>query len=58
MRFLLLVPLLGVPANAAFAADPPKRWNLLIIMAVDMNADSGGWNGNKLGAKPTSTPSS
>ena len=32
------------------AAD--KTLNLLIVTADDMNADSGGWNGNKLGATP------
>ena len=36
----------------ARAADSPKPLNLLIITADDMNADSGGWNGDKLGATP------
>jgi N-sulfoglucosamine sulfohydrolase len=36
---------------SALAAESPPR-NLLIITADDMNADSGGWNGNKLGTTP------
>lgn len=32
------------------AADKPL--NLLLVTADDMNADSGGWNGNALGATP------
>jgi N-sulfoglucosamine sulfohydrolase len=39
-------------ARTADAADQPKPFNLLIITADDMNADSGGWNGNQLGATP------
>jgi len=34
------------------AADGAKRWNLLIITADDMNADSAGWAGNGLGVTP------
>jgi N-sulfoglucosamine sulfohydrolase len=34
------------------AAEGPQPLNLLIITADDMNADSGGWNGNTLGATP------
>lgn len=52
MRFILIALLLCLANNDVFAADPPKRMNLLIITADDMNADSGGWNGNKLGATP------
>jgi N-sulfoglucosamine sulfohydrolase len=37
-------------SSTAFAADAPL--NLLVVTADDMNADSGGWNGNKLGATP------
>jgi N-sulfoglucosamine sulfohydrolase len=33
-------------------ADSPQRLNLLIVTADDMNADSPGWMGNKLGATP------
>jgi N-sulfoglucosamine sulfohydrolase len=36
----------------ATALDAAKRWNLLIITADDMNADSSGWIGNTLGATP------
>lgn len=38
-------------AGGAAAADPP-RWNLLVVTADDMNADSAGWAGNTLGATP------
>ena len=31
---------------------PPPRWNVLLVTADDMNADSAGWMGNKLGATP------
>lgn len=34
------------------AAETAAPLNLLIITADDMNADSGGWNGNLLGATP------
>lgn len=51
MRFVLAILLL-VPTSAAWSAGPAKRLNVLIITADDMNADSGGWNGNKLGATP------
>ncbi len=44
--------LLLAPVEPAGAADQPKPLNLLIVTADDMNADSGGWNGNKLGATP------
>ena len=37
----------------AFLHDPPaKPFNILILTADDMNADSPGWMGNKLGATP------
>ena len=29
-----------------------KRWNLVIITADDLNADSAGWMGSKAGATP------
>ena len=38
--------------SSTFASDLPKRLNLLVITADDMNADSAGWNGNTLGATP------
>jgi N-sulfoglucosamine sulfohydrolase len=41
--------LLGPPGGATAAAPP---WNLLVVTADDMNADSGGWAGNPLGATP------
>ncbi|MBM3971123.1 MAG: sulfatase [Planctomycetes bacterium] len=43
----------ALAASSALAADSPKPMNLLIITADDMNADSGGWNGNRLGATPS-----
>jgi N-sulfoglucosamine sulfohydrolase len=39
-------------AAAAVAAEPAKPLNLLLITADDMNADSPGWMGSKLGATP------
>lgn len=45
---LLLGLLLPCPAHAA---DAPK-WNLLFVTADDMNADSSGWMGCKLGTTP------
>jgi N-sulfoglucosamine sulfohydrolase len=33
-------------------ADPPRKWNLLLITVDDMNADSVGWMGNKLNLTP------
>ncbi len=38
--------------TSATAADSAKKLNLLVITADDLNADSGGWNGSKLGATP------
>ena len=52
MRFHVVALTLCTFAGDAFAADPPKQWNVLVITADDMNADSCGWNGNKLGATP------
>jgi N-sulfoglucosamine sulfohydrolase len=44
----LLLVAFGAPARAA-----EKPLNLLVITADDMNADSAGWVGNKLGATPS-----
>lgn len=44
--------ILGLSPCGVLATAPPKQWNLLLITADDMNADSGGWNGSKLGATP------
>jgi N-sulfoglucosamine sulfohydrolase len=52
MRFMLTVIAAILSAGGASAADAPGQWNLLIITADDMNADSAGWIGNKLGATP------
>ncbi|VTU00014.1 sulfatase : Sulfatase OS=Terriglobus saanensis (strain ATCC BAA-1853 / DSM 23119 / SP1PR4) GN=AciPR4_1589 PE=4 SV=1: Sulfatase [Gemmataceae bacterium] len=52
MRTAAVALALLLSAGGAPAADPPKRLNLLVITADDLNADSGGWNGNKLGATP------
>jgi N-sulfoglucosamine sulfohydrolase len=49
--FIFVLCVLVLAAPAAFAADPPK-WNLLVVTADDLNADSAGWLGNKLGATP------
>jgi N-sulfoglucosamine sulfohydrolase len=45
----LLTTALVVPASAA---EPSKKWNLLLVTADDMNADSVGWMGNKLNLTP------
>lgn len=45
------VILLTAPA-ISLSADSAKPLNLLIITADDMNADSSGWMGSKLGATP------
>jgi N-sulfoglucosamine sulfohydrolase len=42
----------AICGSGASAADAAKQLNLLFITADDMNADSGGWNGNLLGATP------
>jgi N-sulfoglucosamine sulfohydrolase len=52
MRSLAVTLFLGLSAGSLPAADEPKRLNLLVITADDMNADSGGWNGNSLGTTP------
>ncbi|WP_309713120.1 sulfatase [Armatimonas sp.] len=41
--------LLSLPPQIA---PPPLRWNVVLVTADDMNADSAGWMGNKLGATP------
>ena len=50
MRPSLTAVTLLLAAGTA-SADGPK-WNLLLVTADDMNADSAGWLGNKLGATP------
>lgn len=50
-RAILLILVL-LAASVAQASDSAKPLNLLIITADDMNADSVGWNGSKLGATP------
>lgn len=51
-RLLFALLLVGLTALPAAGEDAPKKWNLLLITADDMNADSAGWVGNKLGATP------
>ena len=58
--FALLKTLWGETLDGSTAEKPdaesqfpvPKPLNLLVITADDMNADSGGWNGSRLGATP------
>lgn len=50
-RLVGLVVLAALFTQFLSAADAPK-WNLLFITADDMNADSVGWMGCKLGATP------
>ncbi len=52
MRIALTVLVVLLGAAGACAADPPRTWNLLLVTADDLNADSAGWMGNKLGATP------
>ena len=52
MQRIVITLILAISASGAFAADAAKQLNLLIITADDMNADSGGWNGNTLGTTP------
>jgi N-sulfoglucosamine sulfohydrolase len=40
------------PFSVSCAGEGPKKWNVIIITADDMNADSPGYMGNKLGATP------
>lgn len=47
-----LVLVFVIAACGAKAAESVKPLNVLLITADDMNADSGGWNGNTLGATP------
>src|SRR5262245_25382736 len=49
-NFFTAIALLFASFGSVSAESP--KWNLLIVTADDMNADSGGWNGNKLGATP------
>jgi N-sulfoglucosamine sulfohydrolase len=48
--FIGVLWVVGLIACGATAADSTKPLNVLLITADDMNADSGGWNGNTLGA--------
>ena len=52
MKLIVITLVLATFACTALASDSPKPLNLLVITADDMNADSGGWNGNTLGATP------
>lgn len=52
MKLIVITLVLATFVSAAPAEDSPKALNLLVITADDMNADSGGWNGNRLGATP------
>ncbi len=52
MRFLSILAALMLLTAELSAADSAKPLNLLVITADDMNADSGGWNGNTLGVTP------
>jgi N-sulfoglucosamine sulfohydrolase len=53
MKFILSVFLLvGASTVSVGAAEPGKKWNLLLVTADDLNADSAGWLGNKHGATP------
>ncbi len=52
LSLLFLVSVFCIASNVSLAAESPQPKNLLVITADDMNADSSGWNGNKLGATP------
>lgn len=47
----LWLPVLLMVVTMGFAAEP-VRWNLLIVTADDMNADSSGWMGSRQGTTP------
>lgn len=49
---VFIVFYLLVLGQMASAEDQSKPLNLLIVTADDMNADSGGWIGNRIGATP------
>ena len=48
MRQVLAAWVILAVAAGGRAADAPKKWNLLLVTADDMNADSAGWAGSKL----------
>jgi N-sulfoglucosamine sulfohydrolase len=50
LPFLLLA--LVIWANSSHAANPNKPWNVLLITADDLNADSVGWMGHPLKLTP------
>ena len=52
MKVIVITLILAFSACSSLAADAARPLNLLVITADDMNADSGGWNGNTLGATP------
>lgn len=52
MRRIVITLSLWLLVVSPLAAAPAQPLNLLLITADDMNADSAGWNGNKLGATP------
>jgi N-sulfoglucosamine sulfohydrolase len=52
LRLPLLLALLTTLFPAPAVAQAPKRLNVVIITADDMNGDSAGWMGNKLGLTP------
>ncbi|QDU28580.1 Arylsulfatase [Anatilimnocola aggregata] len=51
-KFIFVSFILLLSASGVLAADAAKSLNLLVITADDMNADSSGWIGNRLGATP------
>lgn len=52
MRIIVVAVILLAVIAQGLAAEAAQQWNLLIITADDMNADSGGWNGSTLQATP------
>ena len=52
MKLIVITLILAFSSCGALAADAAKPLHLLVITADDMNVDSGGWNGNTLGATP------
>jgi N-sulfoglucosamine sulfohydrolase len=49
---IIAIAYLSLVAAPASAAEPGQRWNLLLITADDMNADSAGWLSNDLKLTP------
>lgn len=50
---LLSLVALSLLAPRQVVSPPSSRWNVVLVTADDMNADSAGWMGSSLGATPS-----